>query len=81
MIRWGYKNADGVSPERIEEAKQIFIRKIGPYKQEFEDNEGYVEIIFDGPPEVGAKYSFQVKENLSDFIKKVNLYIEDDLYT
>lgn len=74
MITWTLKNEAGISRERIEEVKQAFLKKIGPYRQEFEEKNGYVEIDFGVSEEQGAAYSFSYDGDIFDFNHRVNAY-------
>ena len=47
MIQFDYKNRENVSLERIKEAEDNFIEKLGPFKEEFDSKNGYVQINFD----------------------------------
>lgn len=72
MIHFSYTNDNNVSLDERGNAESIFIEKLGPFKDEFEQKNGVVRIDFLDKENIG--YHFDL-ENRHDFIRRWNEYI------
>jgi hypothetical protein len=77
MIQFNYSGDTYISFEEKKHAKDLFIEKLGPFKDEFESKDGTVIINFNEPIDSMRYYGFNVGQNHSlwDFISRWNQYI------
>lgn len=77
MIQFYFTGDPYPSLEEQQSAKNLFIEKLGPFKEEFENSGGSVVFNYSFPDTDNRRISFNVdnNHNLSDFIIRWNEYI------
>ncbi len=77
MIQFNFTGDPYPSPDEQQRAKEFFIEKLGPFKEEFENSGGSVVFNYSFPDTDNRRISFNVdnNHNLSDFIIRWNEYI------
>jgi hypothetical protein len=77
MIQFNFTGDPYPSFEEQERARQFFIDKLGPFKEEFENSGGVVTFNYSFPDTDNRRISFNLANeySLSDFIIRWNEYI------
>lgn len=77
MIQFNFTGDPFPSPDEQQRAKELFIDKLGPFKEEFENSGGSVVFNYSFPDTDNRRISFNLDNNhsLSDFIIRWNEYI------
>lgn len=79
MITYSYLNDANISVQQREEAKASWIDKLGIFKDEFDNKDGFITIDFSMPLDDDRYFSFTLSEphDLSDFIARFNAWVRD----
>jgi hypothetical protein len=77
MIQFYFTGYPYPSFEEQKSAKELFIEKLGPFVEEFENSGGVVTFNYSFPDTDNRRISFNIENNhsLSDFIIRWNEYI------
>jgi hypothetical protein len=78
MIQFQYEGK--ATHEQREAAKQFFLNKLGVFRDEFDEKNGFVTVDFNSPPDDPDRFKFTVAQqyNLSDFIMRFNEHYGDN---
>lgn len=78
MITWTYSNDANIGLSQRQQAKQSFLDHLGKFKDEFEANDGFVNIIFKTPPDdhVSFTFNFSDEGKRHDFMIRFNEWVE-----
>jgi len=78
MITWSFsKDADTTIEDR-QLAKFAFLEHLGKFRNEFEENEAFVNIIFDKPDKTSPSFTFNFADEgkRHDFMIRFNEWIK-----
>lgn len=78
MIEFHFVGTPFPDPQEQQRDKERFIEKLGPFRQEFEDENGVVTFDYSRPDDDKHAVSFNLRKNpakLGDFISRWNIYI------
>jgi hypothetical protein len=78
MITFHFTGDPFPSLEEQQAAKEFFIEKLGPFKEEFEEKNGIVTFDYSYPATDNRRISFDIDGNysLGDFIGRWNIFIK-----
>lgn len=80
MIQYNFTGEPYPTIEEQQRAKQIWIDKLGPFADEFNEKDGIVTFNYSYPDTDKRRISFvfgQPQHSLSDFISRFNDYIRE----
>jgi hypothetical protein len=74
MITYSFSNDENTSTHERQQAKADWLDKLGKFKDEFDEKNGFVNINFAMPLDDDRYFSFNLSEphDLSDFINRFN---------
>ncbi len=77
MIQYNFTGDPYPSIEEQQRAKELWLDKLGPFANEFDEKDGIVTFNYSYPYTDNRRISFVLGEqhNLSDFIRRFNEYI------
>lgn len=77
-MQFSYSGKDNISLEEIQEIKQDWIDKLGPFTDEFDTHNGFIHVNLDKQKDDPNYYSFSLPDeySLSDFIIRFNEYVK-----